>query len=150
MGSRFPEGASLALREALDAYAKKQEEIALVILDRFIPGLSGGEAFDLLREINPEVRVLLSSGYSIEGQAQQIMNRGGNGFLRKPIDFECLSGERKRMPGSRERHRALCSRGAVSVFLQNLPPCSSHPRARCRFRGVLWTRKQVGIFRRSP
>lgn len=104
MGSRFPEGASLAIRQAPDAYAKKQEEIALVILDMVMPGLSGGETFDLLREINPEVRVLLSSGHSIEGQAQQILNRGCDGFLQKPIDFECLSRELERMLGRREKH----------------------------------------------
>jgi len=91
-------------REALDVYAKNQEEIALVILDMVMPGLSGGETFDLLREINPEVRVLLSSGYSIEGQAQQILNRGCDGFLQKPYDFECLSREVERMLGHRQKH----------------------------------------------
>jgi PAS domain S-box-containing protein len=91
-------------RQALDVYAKRQQEIALVILDMVMPGLSGGETFDLLREINPEVRVLLSSGYGIEGQAQQILSRGCDGFLQKPFDFECLSREMERMLGPREKH----------------------------------------------
>jgi preprotein translocase subunit YajC len=53
--------------------------------------LSGGETFDRLREINPGIKVLLSSGYSIEGQAQEIMDRGCNGFLQKPFRLANLS-----------------------------------------------------------
>jgi CheY-like chemotaxis protein len=56
-----------------------------------MPGLSGGETFDRLREIDPEIRVLLSSGYSIDGQAQQILERGCNGFLQKPFQLGRLS-----------------------------------------------------------
>jgi two-component system, cell cycle sensor histidine kinase and response regulator CckA len=56
-----------------------------------MPGMSGGETFDHLRVINPEIRVLLSSGYGKEGQAQQILDRGCNGFLQKPFEFEMLS-----------------------------------------------------------
>jgi two-component system cell cycle sensor histidine kinase/response regulator CckA len=55
------------------------------------PYLSGGETFDRLREINPKVKVLLSSGYSIEGQAQEILDRGCNGFLQKPFRLANLS-----------------------------------------------------------
>ena len=55
------------------------------------PYLPGGETFDRLREINPGIKVLLSSGYSIEGQAQEIMDRGCNGFLQKPFRLENLS-----------------------------------------------------------
>jgi len=68
-----------------------RKEIDLVILDMIMLGISGGETFDRLREINPEIRVLLSSGYSIEGQAQQILDRGCNGFLPKPFHPEKLS-----------------------------------------------------------
>jgi len=54
-------------------------------------GISGGETFDRLREINPEIKVLLSSGYSINGKAQTIMDRGCNGFLQKPFRLANLS-----------------------------------------------------------
>ncbi|NPU83658.1 MAG: response regulator [Syntrophaceae bacterium] len=91
-------------QEALAVYAENQEEIALVILDMVMPGLSGGETFDRLRAINPAIRVLLSSGYSIEGQAQQILDRGCDGFLQKPFDFERLSREMGRMFSRREQH----------------------------------------------
>ena len=44
-----------------------------------------------MKEIDPEVKVLLSSGYSIEGQASEILNRGCNGFIQKPFSMKNLS-----------------------------------------------------------
>jgi two-component system cell cycle sensor histidine kinase/response regulator CckA len=78
-------------QEAIAVYMEKRNAIDLVILDMIMPGLSGGETFDRLREIDPEIRVLLSSGYSIEGEAQHILNRGCNGFIQKPFHLEKLS-----------------------------------------------------------
>jgi signal transduction histidine kinase/CheY-like chemotaxis protein len=76
--------------EALAIYRKHQAEIDLVILDIIMPDMSGGEVFDHLLSINPEVRVLLSSGYSIEDQAAEIMGRGCDGFIQKPYQLEQL------------------------------------------------------------
>ena len=78
-------------QEAIAVYMEKRNEIDLVILDMIMPGISGGETFDRLKEINPDIRVLLSSGYSIEGQARTIMDRGCNAFLQKPFQLEMLS-----------------------------------------------------------
>ena len=78
-------------QEAIAVYRTKRNEIDLVILDMIMPGLSGGETFDRLREIDPGVKVLLSSGYSIDGEAKTIMDRGCNGFLQKPFHIEQLS-----------------------------------------------------------
>ncbi|NPU85936.1 MAG: PAS domain S-box protein [Syntrophaceae bacterium] len=78
-------------QEAIAVYTMKRKEIDLVILDMIMPGLSGGETFDRLKEIDPEVKVLLSSGYSIDGEAKTIMERGCNGFLQKPFHLEQLS-----------------------------------------------------------
>ena len=77
--------------EAVTIYLEKRNMIDLVILDMVMPGISGSRTFDLLREINPEVKVLLSSGYSLNGEAQHIMDRGCNGFLQKPFQIEKLS-----------------------------------------------------------
>ena len=55
--------------------------------------MGGGETYDLLKEINPQIKVLLSSGYSIDGQAQEIMERGCNGFIQKPFDMKEFSGK---------------------------------------------------------
>jgi CheY-like chemotaxis protein len=56
-----------------------------------MPEISGGETFDRLKKINPDVRVLLSSGYSIDGQAREILERGCRGFLQKPFRLKELS-----------------------------------------------------------
>lgn len=78
-------------QEAIAVYMEKQKEIDLMILDMIMPGISGGETFDRLRETNPDIRVLLSSGYSIDGQAQTILDRGCNGFIQKPFQLSELS-----------------------------------------------------------
>ncbi|MCX5828042.1 MAG: PAS domain S-box protein [Deltaproteobacteria bacterium] len=84
-------------QEAITVYMEKRNEIDLVILDMIMPGISGGETFDRLRGINPAIRVLLSSGYSLEGQAQQILDRGCKGFLQKPFHPEKLSSKVREM-----------------------------------------------------
>lgn len=72
-------------KEAIDVFTEKQDQINLVIMDMVLPGMSGKKIFDRLREINPDVRVLLVSGYSIDGEAEQIQARGCKGFLPKPF-----------------------------------------------------------------
>ena len=78
-------------KEAIDVYTEKQDEIDLVILDMVMPDMGGGDTFDHLRKINPDVKVLLSSGYSINGQAAEILERGCNGFIQKPFGLNNLS-----------------------------------------------------------
>ncbi|MBN2809254.1 MAG: PAS domain S-box protein [Deltaproteobacteria bacterium] len=78
-------------RQALEIYAEKKNNIDLVILDMIMPEMSGAEVFSLLKEINPDVKVLLASGYSVEGQAARIMAQGCNGFIQKPFTLELLS-----------------------------------------------------------
>jgi DNA-binding NtrC family response regulator len=56
-----------------------------------MPGMNGSETYGLLKEINPGVSVLLSSGYSIDGRATEIMDRGCNGFIQKPFTMKELS-----------------------------------------------------------
>lgn len=77
--------------EALEVYGKQGKEIALVILDMIMPGMGGGETYDRMKAIDGGVRVLLSSGYSIEGQAKEIMDRGCKGFIQKPFSLYGLS-----------------------------------------------------------
>ena len=78
-------------RQALDIYKDKGAEIGLVILDMIMPEMNGAEVFAKLRKLNPEVKILLASGYSIEGQATKIMAQGCNGFIQKPFTVELLS-----------------------------------------------------------
>ena len=60
-------------------------------MDMIMPGMGGGEAYDRLKQINPEVKVLLSSGYSVDGQATKILDRGCDGFIQKPFNMKQLS-----------------------------------------------------------
>ncbi len=77
--------------DAIDIYHRKSADIDLVIMDLIMPGMSGGETFDRLKEIDPHVKVLLSSGYSINGQAAKILERGCDGFIQKPFNINQLS-----------------------------------------------------------
>jgi len=80
-------------REALEVYKKNKDKTDIIILDMIMPNLSGGRVYDELKEINPDVKVLLSSGYSIDGQAADILQRGCNGFIQKPFSINELSGK---------------------------------------------------------
>lgn len=77
--------------EAIAIFRAQKEKIDIVILDMIMPGMSGGETFGELKEIDPHVKVLLSSGYSINGQAQSIMDLGCDGFIQKPFNMQDLS-----------------------------------------------------------
>ncbi|MCJ7833731.1 MAG: response regulator, partial [Deltaproteobacteria bacterium] len=77
--------------EAVEIYRREGSRIDLVILDMIMPEMSGGGTFDRLKEIDPQVKVLLSSGYSINGQAKTILDRGCKGFLQKPFGLADLS-----------------------------------------------------------
>jgi len=76
---------------AIDFYQERRDQIDIVILDMIMPDINGGDTYNRLKEINPEIKVLLSSGYSINGQAQEILNRGCNGFIQKPFNLKDLS-----------------------------------------------------------
>jgi PAS domain S-box-containing protein len=78
-------------REALAEFRRHADEIDLVILDMVLPDISGSEVFDTLKQINPGAKVLLASGYSIEGQAARILERGCDDFIQKPFTIEQLS-----------------------------------------------------------
>ena len=60
-------------------------------MDMIMPQMSGGEAFDILKTINPSIKVILSSGHSLKGQATKIMDRGCHAFLQKPFSIKDLS-----------------------------------------------------------
>jgi PAS domain S-box-containing protein len=82
---------ALSGKEAISEYQASSAKIDLVILDLIMPKISGSEVYDKLKEINPQVKVLLSSGYSVDGQATEILKRGCNGFIQKPFNMEELS-----------------------------------------------------------
>ncbi|MGD8241342.1 MAG: response regulator [Desulfobacterales bacterium] len=77
--------------DALSIYRRRQARIDMVILDMVMPGMGGGPTYDALKKINPAVKVLLASGYSISGEASRIMKRGCNAFIQKPFNIRQLS-----------------------------------------------------------
>jgi PAS domain S-box-containing protein len=78
-------------REAVALFRAEPTAFHLVILDMIMPEMRGGEVFDELKRIHPGIKVLLASGYSMQGQAREIMNRGCTGFIQKPFTMEDLS-----------------------------------------------------------
>ena len=78
-------------KEAIAIYKQNMDKIDMVILDMIMPDVGGSEVYDRLKKINPEIKVLLSSGYSINGLAAEIVNRGCNGFIQKPFSIKKLS-----------------------------------------------------------
>ena len=63
----------------------------LIVLDLIMPDMGGGEAFDRIKQAVPDAKVLLSSGYSINGEARQILDKGCDGFIQKPFSLKDLS-----------------------------------------------------------
>ena len=76
---------------AIEVILKLGNEIDLVILDLIMPNMDGNKTFDRIREIQPDCPVMISSGYSINGQAAEIMKRGCDGFIQKPFQLSTIS-----------------------------------------------------------
>jgi PAS domain S-box-containing protein len=77
--------------EAIALYENEGTGIDLVLLDMVMPGLGGGEVYDRLKTVNPGMKCLLLSGYSIDGEASEIIQRGCDGFIQKPFKLRDLS-----------------------------------------------------------
>lgn len=77
--------------EAIKIYSEKKEDIWLVILDIIMPSMDGEEVFHALRAMDPQARVLLSSGYSKEDKAEELLGQGAVGFIQKPFDLKALA-----------------------------------------------------------
>jgi PAS domain S-box-containing protein len=78
-------------QEALEIYSEKKDEIDIVVLDMIMPGMGGGETFDSIKALKLDAKVLLSSGYSIMGEASDILSRGCQGFIQKPFTMKSFS-----------------------------------------------------------
>ncbi len=76
---------------AIQLYQERNIEIDIAILDMIMPEINGKETYRYLKKINPHIKVLLSSGYSINGQAQEILDNGCDGFIQKPFSLNELS-----------------------------------------------------------
>ena len=77
-------------KEAIEVYKENHSRIDMVILDMILPDMGGGDTYDRLKEINPRIKVLLASGYDIDYQGRDIMERGCDGFIQKPFNMNEL------------------------------------------------------------
>ncbi|MEM7116308.1 MAG: response regulator [Chloroflexota bacterium] len=82
--------------EGLALYSENQAKIDVVLLDLSMPGLSGMETLTRLHEIDPEVQVVLSSGYSEHDARRRFQSIGFAGFIQKPYDIQTFINEMKR------------------------------------------------------
>lgn len=78
-------------KEAIDICKKDKEKIHIVIMDMIMPDMGGNETYYRLKQTNPDLKILLSSGYAINGKAMEILERGCNGFIQKPYNMKQLS-----------------------------------------------------------
>jgi CheY-like chemotaxis protein len=77
--------------EALRVFAAHRGRINAVMLDLVMPGLSGVEVFERLRRLDPQLKVVLASGYSSEGEADRLLAQGAAAFLQKPFTIQQLA-----------------------------------------------------------
>ena len=93
LGQRILEGCGYAVltardgNQALEVYQAHREEIALVVLDVIMPDRGLG-CLRRLREMNPQVKVLISTGYTASGLAQELMAEGALGVVEKPFRLQ--------------------------------------------------------------
>ena len=78
-------------KEAVRIYTENAGDVDLVILDMIMPDMGGGDTYERLKRLDPHVKVILSSGYSIEGEAREILEQGCHGFIQKPFTMQQLS-----------------------------------------------------------
>ncbi len=96
---------ALGGKSALEIYEREKEAIDLIILDIIMPDMGGDEVYPILKSMNPEVKVLISSGYSISGVATKLLNQGCSGFIQKPFNLKLLSHKVREVLDSRESEK---------------------------------------------
>ncbi len=77
--------------DAIELYKSGDHDIDIVILDMIMPVMGGVETYNYLKELNPDIKVLFSSGYNIDERASDLLCLENNGFIQKPYKFENLS-----------------------------------------------------------
>jgi CheY-like chemotaxis protein len=102
--------------EAAAAYRLHRDEIALVILDVAMPVMSGAECFQRLRELDPQVCVLIASGYARHGDVDTLLAAGAAGYLGKPYD-------RRELQSAIRQALNLAQSGSIAI--SSTPPMGS-------------------------
>ena len=74
--------------EACQLYRNEKDHIDLVVLDMILPDENGATTYKVLKKINPDIKVLISTGYGTDENVQQILNDSQNGLIQKPFKFK--------------------------------------------------------------
>jgi len=74
--------------EACQLYRNEKDHIDLVVLDMILPDENGATTYKVLKRINPDIKVLISTGYGTDENVQQILNDSQNGLIQKPFKFK--------------------------------------------------------------
>ena len=77
--------------DGVELFKENRDTISLTIIDLIMPKMRGGDLFDRLKKIDPDSKILLTSGYKFNDEAEEILQRGCNGFIQKPFGAEKLS-----------------------------------------------------------
>ena len=72
----------------LKLYGEQQAQIDLVILDLIMPGMGGRRCLGELLKVDPQARVLIASGYALDGPTIEAIRAGARGHISKPYDIE--------------------------------------------------------------
>jgi len=83
--------------EALQTFERNKANIDIVVIDMIMPGMNGRELFGRLKEIDPSLRALVSTGYSVEGEVSDLIGRGCKGYIQKPFSIKVLAKEIRRI-----------------------------------------------------
>lgn len=107
-------------KEALDILKTFNGVIDVVLLDMGLPDIRGKELYPMLMAIRPKLKVIIFSGYSIDGPAREVLNAGANAFIQKPFVYSDLFKKVNEMMDRRQFKR-FQARGDASVILKSSP-----------------------------
>jgi len=82
---------------AVDLYRREKERIDLVILDLIMPGIDGIDTYHLLKDLDPGVKVLISSGFRKDQRVETFLSECNTGFIKKPFSLAHLSDEVRKL-----------------------------------------------------
>lgn len=84
-------------QEGIDQFRRLQNQVGLVLLDMKMPGMNGKQTYQLLREIEPDIKVIFMSGYSETEVTTQLGDGWALPFLAKPYSADFLTGQVRQM-----------------------------------------------------
>jgi len=89
-------------QEAINVAKTFDNDIDLVLLDILLPDMSGNAIYPFLMAARPDLKVIVCSGYSVDGPAQEILNAGAQDFIQKPFSAAELSEKLKKALESKQ------------------------------------------------